>query len=342
MTGARYFLRHRALGARSARKKRSANPSRAVSNPGRARLRDIKGTALGWFLASAVVLGALQLGIVACGPGQAAPPARRAGAVQSVRLYVLDGGILESDPARYQLKPDEVATPQLSVAAYLVVHPKGTVMWDAGAVADDSWVPGRGPVSRHLVLSNGQDRRVMIGTLLRAQLAAAGYAPADITYLALSHYHWDHVANANEFAGATWLVRQSERDGLFPRPPADPPQPSTYAYLQNSKTTIITTDEYDVFGDGDVVIKSTPGHTPGHQVLYVKLARTGGVVLSGDLYHYPEERTLQRLPVADDQEQTRRSREALEGFLRQTGAQLWIQHDLVAHAGLRKAPEYYD
>ncbi|MBF8300452.1 MAG: N-acyl homoserine lactonase family protein [Acidobacteria bacterium] len=295
------------------------------------------------FLSTAVALGALHLGTVACGPEQATPPARGAEAVQSVRLYVLDAGTLESDPARYQLKPDEVATSQLSVAAYLVVHPKGTVMWDAGAVADDSWVPGRGPVSRHLVLSNGQDRRVTIGASLKSQLASAGYEPADITYLALSHYHWDHVANANDFAGATWLVRQSERDGLFPQPPAVPPQPSTYAYLQNSKTTIISTDEYDVFGDGDVVIKSSPGHTPGHQVLYVKLAKTGGVVLSGDLYHYPEERTLNRLPVAEfDQEQTRRSRESLELFLKQTGAELWIQHDLAAHAGLRKAPDYYD
>jgi glyoxylase-like metal-dependent hydrolase (beta-lactamase superfamily II) len=292
----------------------------------------------------ATALGVVHLGTVACGNEQAAPPAAlRAEAVQSVRLYVLDGGILESDPARYQLKPEEVATPQLSVAAYLVVHPRGTVMWDAGAVADDSWVPDGGPVSRRLVLSNGQDRRVTISTPLKAQLASAGYEPADITYLALSHYHWDHVANANDFAGATWLVRQSERDGLFPQRPGDPPQPSTHAYLQNSKTTIIAADEYDIFGDGTVVIKSSPGHTPGHQVLYVKLAKTGSVVLSGDLYHYPEERTLNRLPVAEfDQAQTRRSREALEVFLTQTGAQLWIQHDLVAHARLKKVPDYYD
>ena len=298
----------------------------------------------------AVALGALLLGTVACGNEPAAPPARPADvvspvrvAVSSVRLYVLDGGVLESDPARYRLKPEEVATSQLSIAAFLVVHPKGILMWDAAAIADDSWVPTGAPVARTLVLSNGQDRRVTIGAPLKAQLAAAGYAPADVTYLALSHYHWDHVANANDFAGATWLVRQSERNGLFPVPPPDPPQPSTYAHLQNSKTTIIATDDHDVFGDGTVVIKWSPGHTPGHQVLYVKLGKAGGVVLAGDLYHYPEERTLNRLPVADfDQAQTGRSREALELFLKQSDAQLWIQHDLVAHAKLKKAPDYYD
>lgn len=294
------------------------------------------------FLLIAAALGAFLGGTIACRKEQAASPAR-GGVVQSVRLYVLDGGILESDPARYRLKPEEVTTSQLSVAAFLVVHPRGTLMWDTGAIGDDSWVPTGEPVSKHLVLSNGQDRRVTIRSSLKTQLGAAGYASADITYLALSHYHWDHVANANDFGSAIWLVRQSEREGMFPQPAANPPQPSTYAYLQNSKTTIITTDEYDVFGDGTVVIKSTPGHTPGHQVLSVKLAKTGGVVLSGDLYHYPEERTLNRLPIADfDQEQTRRSREALEVFLKQTGAQLWIQHDLVAHTKLKKAPDYYD
>jgi glyoxylase-like metal-dependent hydrolase (beta-lactamase superfamily II) len=106
---------------------------------------------------------------------------------------------------------------------------------------------------------------------------------------------------------------------------------------------LLTTDDHDVFGDGAVVIKQAPGHTPGHQVLYVKLARTGGVVLSGDLYHYPEERTLKRLPITEaNEDQTRRSREALEAFLAQSGARLWIQHDLVAHAKLKKAPDYYD
>jgi N-acyl homoserine lactone hydrolase len=295
------------------------------------------------FLLLAVALGGFQVGAGAVGAEQAASRARRGEVVQSVRLYVLDGGILESDPGRYRLKPEEVATRQLSLAAYLIVHPRGTVMWDTGAIADDAWAPTGRPVSRRLVLSNGQDRRVTIRSPLKAQLAAAGYAPADITYLALSHYHWDHVANANDFAGATWLVRQSERDGLFPQAPANPAQPSTYGALQNSKTTLITTDDHDVFADGTVVIKSSPGHTPGHQVLYLKLAKEGGVVLSGDLYHYPEERTLNRLPVADfDQEQTRRSREALEVFLKQAAAQLWIQHDLMAHAKLKKAPDYYE
>ena len=178
---------------------------------------------------------------------------------------------------------------------------------------------------------------------LKAQLAEIGYLPADVTYLALSHYHYDHTANANAFIGATWLVRQNERDAMFAEKPPGVTQPSSYAALRNSKTLILKSQEHDVFGDGTVVIKAAPGHTPGHQILYLKLTKTGGVVLSGDLYHYPEERRLDRLPTFEfNQEQTRATRVTIDGFLRKTGAQLWIQHDFTANAKLKKAPGYYE
>jgi N-acyl homoserine lactone hydrolase len=262
---------------------------------------------------------------------------------QSVRLYVLDGGTLESDPTRYRLTKEEISATQLSVTAFLIAHPKGTLMWDTGAIADDTWVPNGKPVRRRLVLSNSQERIVTLRTTMKAQLAAIGYAPSDITHLALSHYHWDHTANANQFAQSTWLARQVERDVMLPENVPDPPQPSTFAELRNGKTVLISGDDHDVFGDGTVVIKLSKGHTPGHQVLYVKLAKSGGIVLSGDLYHYPEERTLNRLPTFEfDVDQTRQSREALEIFLKQTGARLWIQHDFTAMAKVKKAPAFYD
>jgi N-acyl homoserine lactone hydrolase len=98
-----------------------------------------------------------------------------------------------------------------------------------------------------------------------------------------------------------------------------------------------------VFGDSTVVIKSAPGHTPGHQILYLKLAKTGGFVLSGELYHYPEERALDRVPTFEfNQEQTRETRVAIDAFLKKTSAQLWIQHDFNANAKLRKSPGFYE
>src|SRR5688572_13288566 len=179
------------------------------------------------------------------GAAQTSSPNRRPAAPSSVRLYVLDGGTLESDPGRYRLTKEDVGTTQLSVAAYLIVHPKGVLMWDTGAITDSDWKPTGKPVQQRLVLPDKQERFVTIVKLLNAQLAESGYAPADVTHLALSHYHWDHTANVNAFAGATWLVRQSERTAMFENP-IGTARTSTYAALRNSRTVIVSTDEHDL------------------------------------------------------------------------------------------------
>ena len=261
-----------------------------------------------------------------------------------MRLYVLDGGTLgASDPARYNLKKEEVATTEFSVGCFLIVHPKGLLMWDTCAVPDSAWKPTGSPVTHHLLLPKSQTREVTLRKSVREQLTQAGYKPEDVNYLALSHYHYDHTANANLFAKATWLVTQVEHDAMLSPQAADITIPENYSALRNSKTVILKGSDHDVFGDGSVVIKLAPGHTPGHQVLYLKLPHTGKVMLSGDLYHYPEERKLHRVPTFEvDPEQTRQSRAAIERFLQDTGTQLWIQHDFIGNSKLKKAPEYYD
>ena len=80
----------------------------------------------------------------------------------------------------------------------------------------------------------------------------------------------------------------------------------------------------------------------GHQSLFLELAKTGAIVLTGDLYHYAAERTFNTLPAADNREQTLRSRASIDELLKITGAQLWIQHDLLTNATLRKSPQYYE
>jgi glyoxylase-like metal-dependent hydrolase (beta-lactamase superfamily II) len=223
----------------------------------------------------------------------------------------------------------------LSVGCYLIVHPKGTLMWDVGAVPDNALKPGE---------KSALEGYATITETLKSQMEKIGYEPSDIEYLAFSHYHYDHVANANQFASATWLVRKIERDAMFATTlPDKKMNPANYSALKNSKTIIIPTDDYDVFGDGTVVMKLAPGHTPGHQVLFLKLKKTGPVVLSGDLYHYPEERKLKRVPTFEtDQQQTVETREKIEAFLKESGAQLWIQHDFIANAKLKKAPLFYE
>jgi N-acyl homoserine lactone hydrolase len=254
---------------------------------------------------------------------------------KSVRLYLFDCGVIHTTNGdTYSLKKEEMASTEMSIPCILVAHPKGTLMWDNGDIPDRAFPAGGGRASLGVVT---QDKPLL------PQMAAVGYAPSDITYLSMSHYHGDHVANANYFAGATWLVRKVERDRMFGSEPIPRSPLENYNELKNSKTVVLEKDEHDVFGDGTVVIKSTPGHTPGHNVLFLKLKKTGPIVLSGDLYHYPEERTLNRLPISEfNKEQTAASRAELEVFLKKTGAQLWIEHDIVGNAKLKKAPGYYD
>jgi glyoxylase-like metal-dependent hydrolase (beta-lactamase superfamily II) len=277
----------------------------------------------------------MMLAILVVAPSSMAQQQRKAQPPAAVRLYVFDCGSLNiPDTSPYQLKKEELATSLMALPCFLVAHPKGTMIWDAGAVPDSAFKPGGGP---------GTLRYATSAKPLTAQLAEIGYVPADITHLAFSHFHWDHIGNANVFASATWLVRKLERDAMLSDPPSPRTEPANYSALKNSKTVMVTKDEHDVFGDGTVVIKATPGHSPGHQVLFLKLAKTGPILLSGDLYHYPEERTLNRVPTTEfNVPQTIASRADVEAFLKKTRAQLWIQHDFTANAKLRKAPEFYD
>ena len=302
----------------------------------------MKNNAIRLFLAGAVMA---FLFFARTGAAQTAPSVpHKAQEPRTVRLYVFDCGVLHNaDMGRFNLKKEDVTTTDMSIACFLIAHPKGNLIWDTGAIPDDSWKPTGQPVTVHVTLPDGQTRDADVDKTIQSQLTEIGYSPSDISYIALSHYHYDHTANSNAFAGATWLVRQNERDAMFGGKFYGSLRPSTYSALEKSKTIIIRTDEYDVFGDGSVIIKAAPGHTQGHQVLYVKLAKTGGVVLSGDLYHYPAEKTLDRVPTFDfNQEQTRASRLALDAFMKKNGSQLWIQHDAAGNAKLKKSPQFYE
>src|SRR3970282_1743645 len=114
-------------------------------------------------------------------------------------------------------------------------------------------------------------------------------------------------------------------------------QPAHYSALRTAKARVLDNEDLDVFGDGTVVVKSTPGHTPGRQGLFVRLAKRGPVLLAGDLYHYPEERATGRIPTFEfNADQSRASRQTIEAFIKQTGAELWIEHDIATHARLPK------
>jgi glyoxylase-like metal-dependent hydrolase (beta-lactamase superfamily II) len=256
-------------------------------------------------------------------------------APQSPRIYIFDNGAISGlDPALFNFKREELGELDFVNVSYLIVHPLGTLMFDAGAVPDSHFEADASPVVEGIVSATKP---------LLPQLAAAGYAPGDVTFFALSHFHSDHTANANEFANATWIVQKAERDFMFADSPQGIIQPATYAALRNADTKILDNEDFDVFGDGTVVIMATPGHTPGHQVVAVKLASRGTVLLGGDLYHYPEERTTGRVPTFEfDADQSKASRARVEQYLKDNDAALWIEHDTATHAALPRAPGYVD
>jgi glyoxylase-like metal-dependent hydrolase (beta-lactamase superfamily II) len=253
--------------------------------------------------------------------------------VTSPRLYVIDCGTLTYNrPEDYQLTREQVADTNMAVPCFLVIHPKGILLFDTGL--SDRLV-GR-PLWENVDGGYGQIRF----TTLRGALADIGVTPADITYLAISHSHWDHVGNANDYAGSIWLTQKAELDFMFSDKDQLPYIP-LYSELAHSRREVFVGD-HDVFGDGTVILKFTPGHTPGHQSLYVKLARAGGVVLSGDLWHYAEERTLKRMPEEEETTGTPASRESMERFLKEKNAQLWIGHSTSVFRNLVKSPGWYD
>ena len=257
-------------------------------------------------------------------------------AASPIRLYVLDGGTLKQrDGVPYGLSREQVPPRDLSDVCVLIVHPAGLFLWDTGlneSVNDlkesaGPPAPGRARPGDH------------VGSTLRAQLAGIGYTPGDIKFASLSHSHWDHTGNVRDFLGATWLLQTRERDAMFAE--RRPSNFADYEGLQHAKTILVDGD-YDVFKDGLVRLVFTPGHTAGHQSLFVKLPNTGAVILSGDLYHFPEELTLEPTLTGRNAAQISSSMAKLRALIGETGAHVWIQHDIRGFATLKRPPAYYD
>ncbi|PYR27613.1 MAG: hypothetical protein DMF92_15970 [Acidobacteria bacterium] len=257
--------------------------------------------------------------------------------VTNMRLYMFDCATLKNrDPGTYSLARDQVQALDMSDPCFLVVHRQGTLLWETGL--------NDGVYNR---TGGGGARHDIIGQSLKSQLAEIGYKPTDITYLAMSHHHGDHSGNANDYASATWIVQKAEREYMFGATKPPTLNNDEYIALKDSKTIVIEGEkDYDVFHDGTVILIATPGHTPGHQSMYLKLPKTGSLVLAGDLWHFPGERTFHTIPKVDMGKpsgvQTAASRAKIEALVKKTGSQLWIQHDIISNLNLKKSPLYYE
>ena len=213
---------------------------------------------------------------------------------------------------------------QFTDGYYVISHPKGNLMWDAG-------LPENFVIPEPFTTGNGVFT-IQRPDSLANQLKTIGFKIEDFTHFALSHHHFDHTGHANYMKDATWLVQENEYNFLTGDSTKVNP-----AIKDLTKVKTLNGD-HDVFGDGTVVIKSMPGHTIGHQVLYVEVSGLENpVLLTGDLYHFEENRASRGVPSFNyDVQQTLESMDKFEAFAKEKNAEVIIQHSPIAFARLEK------
>jgi N-acyl homoserine lactone hydrolase len=245
------------------------------------------------------------------------------------KLYILYcGEMVGADQSRWSPGVNVGVPLAISDNCYLIHHTQGGwFLWDTGLADSVAATPDG------ITTANGAIHAKRTKTLA-AQLEALGVKPSDIKGMAISHTHPDHVGNVELFPQTMLYVQKAEYEwpGENGAPRFKPEHPVTK--LEG---------DYDVFGDGSVTIISTPGHTPGHQSLLVKLPKTGAVLLSGDAVHFKDNWDNRRVPGPNfNKEQTLASMQRMADIMAKEHAQLWINHDKPQSDAQKKAPDYYE
>ncbi len=268
--------------------------------------------------------------------GSTAFAAETATAPTSPRLYAFNCGTIDvSDISVFSPGVDVGKKKTLTDSCYLIVHPKGALMWDTGLSDEIAAMPGGKKLSEKF---HGSLKKTVA-----SQLKEAGFTPDSVTHLGISHMHFDHIGNVGLFPKATLLMQKEEFASAFgPDAAKFGNDAKNYPTLGANPKQEIAGD-HDVFGDGTVVIKAAKGHTPGHQVLFVKLKKTGNVLLSGDLAHFTKNWDNRRVPSFNfDKEMSVKAMNDMAAFMKENKAKFWIQHDLEQNQKIRHAPKFYD
>ena len=232
----------------------------------------------------------------------------------------------------------------IAANAHLIKHGDTWMMFDTST--NDAYATHPAPAAPGIQWIKTQAQT------LPPQLKAVGITPDDIKYIGISHNHADHTGNIELFKKAEVLIQKREYDFMFKmnggKGPAGPPGAEGPVMDKDHPHKLLDGD-YDVFGDGSVILFFTAGHTLGSQVCLVHLKNTGYVLLSGDAVHLRsnfDTRRIPRVAGANDENQWVWSVPlafarvaALMSFYK---AQLWVHHDMEDYKGRKFAPKYYD
>jgi N-acyl homoserine lactone hydrolase len=256
------------------------------------------------------------------------PPAAASNDLRVFVLYCGDLGKGNTMDLRKFYGKDVFKTPMVTMSnpCFLIKHKDGVMLWDTG-------VPMKQLTGTSVVT---------LPETLDKQLAGLGMKVSDVKYISFSHGHWDHVGQGNLFVQSIWLVDPDERTYMFSDPIRKTEIFPYYSDLEKAKAVEIP-DNYDVFGDGSVVIFKTPGHSPGHRSLLLRLKKAGPILLTGDLFHSGEAREMSVYPNRNfNQEQSAASIKRFNDMAKELGARVVIQHEMNDYKALPHAPQYLE
>ena len=229
---------------------------------------------------------------------------------------------------------------EFSSTCWLVKHGNEWLLWDTGVPESARGDPKGWSTLPKLIVYH-------LDRTLTDQLAQIGLKPNDVTRVAVSHTHGDHIGNMSLFPDATVLMQRAEHNWINssdgPNKNVNELMALARKLLGTPKNLHLVDGDTDVFGDGSVTLVSTPGHTPGHQSLLVHLKTSGFIILSGDVAHSEENFENNVVPTLNtDKAKSIASMERIKGIIAKYKARLFINHDKKETDELKLTPAFYD
>jgi N-acyl homoserine lactone hydrolase len=257
------------------------------------------------------------------------------------KLYRLDcGRSIANDESIWTPGENQGHSIEFSSTCWLVKRGDQWLLWDTGVPEATANDPNGWSTLPKLILYH-------LDKTLTGQLAEIGLKLPDVTCVAISHTHGDHIGNVTLFPDAEILIQRTEYEWIHgsngPNENVNQLMALARRLMGNPRNLRLTDGDLDVFGDGSVTLVSTSGHTPGSQSLLVHLRNSGFIILSGDVVHLEENFAKSRVPSLNtDKQASIESMERIRQIIKTYKATMFINHDKKQTDGLKLLPAFYD